>query len=48
VLVDRGLALPEINGALIGGASLKATELQSIISAAERTTEPSLAACDLA
>jgi len=39
------LALPEVDGALIGGASLKATDFASIISAASRSAGPSPAAC---
>jgi triosephosphate isomerase len=38
------LALPEVGGALIGGASLKATDFEDIISAVSRQAEPSLAA----
>jgi triosephosphate isomerase len=38
------LALAQVDGALIGGASLKATEFEGIISAASRTAAPSLAA----
>jgi triosephosphate isomerase len=38
------LALPEVGGALIGGASLKATDFEDIISAASSQAEPSLAA----
>jgi len=42
------LALPEVNGALIGGASLKASDFEGIISAASRTAGPSPAARALA
>ncbi len=42
------LALPEVDGALIGGASLKATDFLGIISAASRIAEPSRTACALA
>jgi triosephosphate isomerase len=38
------LALPEVGGALIGGASLKATNFEDIINAVSRKAEPSLAA----
>jgi len=38
------LALPEVGGALIGGASLKATDFEDIISALSAKAEPSLAA----
>jgi triosephosphate isomerase len=37
------LALPEVGGALIGGASLKAADFEAIIGAVSKT-EPSLAA----
>ncbi len=38
------LALPEVGGALIGGASLEATDFEDIINAVSRQAEPSLAA----
>ena len=38
------LALPEVGGALIGGASLKATDFEDIISAVSGKAAPSLAA----
>ncbi len=38
------LALPEVDGALIGGASLEAIQFEDIISAVSGRTEPSLAA----
>ena len=38
------LALPEVGGALIGGASLKAADFEDIINAVSRQAEPSLAA----
>jgi len=38
------LALPEVGGALIGNASLKATDLEDIIRAVSRQAEPSMAA----
>jgi triosephosphate isomerase (TIM) len=37
------LALPQVGGALIGGASLKATEFLKIINAVPRKAQPSLA-----
>jgi triosephosphate isomerase len=39
------LTLPEVDGALIGGASLKAKDFLGIISAASRFAEASLTAC---
>jgi triosephosphate isomerase len=38
------LALPDVGGALIGGASLKASDFEDIISAVSRQAESSLAA----
>lgn len=38
------LALPEVGGALIGGASLKATDFEAIVNAVSKKAEPSLAA----
>ena len=38
------LAVPEVGGALIGGASLKATDFEAIVNAVSKRAESSLAA----
>jgi triosephosphate isomerase len=40
------LAVPEVGGALIGGASLRATDFGAIVNAVSRQTEPSLTALE--